>query len=46
VKAFSSFRDEVAGGQFPDPSEIVNLKSDEADALAEFLADPRRKGKP
>ncbi|MBO6854485.1 MAG: 3-methyl-2-oxobutanoate hydroxymethyltransferase [Marivivens sp.] len=46
VKAFSSFRDEVAGGQFPDPSEIVNLKSEEAEALAEFLADPRQQEKP
>ena len=42
VKAFSSFRADVAGGQFPDPSEIVNLRKDEENALAEFLADPRR----
>jgi 3-methyl-2-oxobutanoate hydroxymethyltransferase len=46
VKAFSSFKDEVAGGQFPDPSEIVNLRSEEAEALAEFLSDPRRQEKP
>ena len=42
VKAFSAFRADVAGGQFPDPSEIVNLSKDEELALAEFLADPRR----
>jgi 3-methyl-2-oxobutanoate hydroxymethyltransferase len=42
VKAFSAFKAEVAGGQFPGPSELVNLKPDEAAALADFLADPRR----
>lgn len=42
VKAFSAFRAEVAGGQFPGPSELVTLKPDEEAALAAFLADPRR----
>lgn len=42
VKAFSAFAADVAGGLFPDPSEIVTLKPDEAAALADFLADPRR----
>jgi len=42
VKAFSAFSAEVAGGQFPGPSELVNLKPDEEAALADFLADPRR----
>lgn len=42
VKAFSAFRADVAGGLFPGPSELVNLKPAEAEALAEFLADPRK----
>lgn len=42
VKAFSAFRADVAGGQFPGPSELVTLKPDEEAALADFLADPRR----
>ena len=42
VKAFSAFAAEVAGGQFPDPSELVTLKPDEAAALADFLSDPHR----
>ncbi len=42
VKAFSAFRADVAGGQFPGPSELVTLKPAEAEALAAFLADPRK----
>ena len=42
VTAFSAFKADVAGGQFPGPSELVNLKPDEGAALAEFLSDPRR----
>ena len=42
VKAFQAFKADVAGGQFPGPSETVKLKQAEADALADFLADPRR----
>lgn len=42
VKAFSAFRADVAGGQFPGPSELVTLTPAEADALSAFLADPRR----
>lgn len=42
VKAFSAFAAEVAGGQFPGPSELVTLTPDEAAALAAFLAEPRR----
>ena len=42
VKAFSAFAAEVAGGHFPGPSETVNLKPAEAEALSAFLADPRR----
>ena len=42
VKAFAAFAADTAGGQFPDPSEIVTLTLAEADALAAFLADPRR----
>lgn len=42
VKAFSAFAAEVAGGHFPGPSEIVNLRPEEAEALDSFLADPRR----
>ena len=43
VKAFSTFKKEVASGHFPDASEIVSLRSEETEALAEFLADPRSK---
>lgn len=46
VKAFTAFAADVAGGLFPDPSESVNLKPDEAVALAAFLADPRRQDRP
>lgn len=42
VKAFSAFKAEVDGGQFPGPSELVNVKPEEVAALADFLADPRR----
>ena len=42
VAAFSAFAADVAGGQFPGPSELVTLKPAEAEALAAFLADPRR----
>lgn len=42
VKAFKAFQADVAGGQFPGPSDLVNLKPAEADALSAFLADPRR----
>ena len=42
VKAFSAFAADVAGGQFPGPSEIVTLNPVEADAMSAFLADPRR----
>lgn len=42
VKAFSAFRADVAGGSFPGPSERVTLKPGEAEALASFLADPRK----
>lgn len=42
VKAFMAYRADVAGGQFPGPSELVTLKSAEADALSGFLTDPRR----
>ena len=42
VKAFAAFKADVAGGQFPDPLETVNLTPQQADALAAFLADPRR----
>lgn len=42
VKAFSAFRADVAGGSFPGPSELVTLKPAEAEALAAFLADPRK----
>ena len=42
VKAFAAYRADVAGGQFPGPSELVTLKLAESDALSEFLADPRR----
>ena len=42
VKAFAAFQADVAGGQFPGPSELVTLKPEEADALSEFLANPRR----
>lgn len=42
VKAFSAFRADVAGGSFPGPSELVPLKPAEAEALADFLADPRK----
>lgn len=42
VKAFAAFAADVAGGQFPGPSELVNLKPAEAAALADFLSDPRR----
>jgi len=38
VKAFAAFRADVAGGQFPGPSELVTLKPAEADALSDFLA--------
>lgn len=42
VKAFSAFRADVAGGSFPGPSELVTLRPAEAEALAAFLADPRK----
>lgn len=42
VTAFSAFAADVAGGSFPGPSERVTLKPAEAEALAAFLADPRR----
>ena len=42
VTAFQAFKADVAGGQFPGPAEIVSLKPAEAEAMAEFLADPRR----
>ena len=42
MKAISAYKADVAGGQFPDPSELVTLKSDEESALADFLSDPRR----
>lgn len=42
VKALSAFAADVAGGQFPGPSEIVTLRPEEAAALAGFLSDPRR----
>ena len=42
VKAFAAFAADVAGGQFPDPSELVSLKPAEAEALSGFLADPRQ----
>ena len=42
VKAFQAFKTDVDGGQFPGPSDIVVLKTAEAEALAAFLADPRR----
>jgi 3-methyl-2-oxobutanoate hydroxymethyltransferase len=46
VQAFSAFRADVAGGDFPGPSERVTLKPDEEAALADFLADPRRQEGP
>jgi 3-methyl-2-oxobutanoate hydroxymethyltransferase len=46
VKAFAAFKADVAGGLFPDPSELVTLKPDEQAALADFLADPRRQEQP
>lgn len=42
VIAFMAFCDDVAGGWFPDPSELLILKPEEADAQSDFLADPRR----
>ena len=42
VKAFQAFKADVAGSQFPGPAEIVSLKPAEAEAMAAFLADPRR----
>ncbi len=41
VKAFAAYRADVAGGQFPGPSELVTLQPAEVDALSDFLADPR-----
>ena len=41
VKAFSAFAADVAGGQFPGPSETVALSPAQADAMAAFLTDPR-----